>query len=468
MRARVVTSARGAAYHADRSCFRSCWLSQAVHVHVGNAASAPFLRKLTASQPVGFDVVVDLRSSDELQAQTLKLLWRSVRPNGVYVLQGVGEECADSRRHPACDDDSARSVTTLLKDVVDTLNRDFHNGPSWDNVYGVVGVGRSSLFEKDAAIASLVCFSHVCALRALSASGQEYVLGQREGCSSRRLPALPLRTSCCGDMCSSGVEQVWRAFDRTPATKERHCYSFMYADLMGRYACTEDLGLLEIGVDMGGSLNLWRAMFPRVSLSGIEGGDTNGIQHAQNQKREAAALGVAIHLGDQADAAFLETVVAATPTHSFDIVVDDGGHRTVQQNTSLHLLWKTVRPGGLYTIEDLETSYYSMAGEDPLQHVGGAVGIPGTAIAMFKHLIDRVSFGPDGVRRTDAVLDDTRSAQFADVDRIAAVYCFRNMCALRKQPAVTARHAAAARKAKCSPRATWMTTATPSTCCDAV
>jgi hypothetical protein len=41
----------------------------------------------------------------------------------------------------------------------------------------------------------------------------------------------------------------------------------------------------------------------------------------------------------------------------FDIIIDDGGHTMNQQQTSFMTLLTLVRSGGLYVIEDLETSY---------------------------------------------------------------------------------------------------------------
>jgi demethylmacrocin O-methyltransferase len=41
----------------------------------------------------------------------------------------------------------------------------------------------------------------------------------------------------------------------------------------------------------------------------------------------------------------------------FDIIIDDGGHTMNQQRISFMNLLSLVRSGGLYVIEDLETSY---------------------------------------------------------------------------------------------------------------
>lgn len=40
----------------------------------------------------------------------------------------------------------------------------------------------------------------------------------------------------------------------------------------------------------------------------------------------------------------------------FDIIIDDGGHLYNQQKATFEVLWRTLAPGGLYYIEDLQVS----------------------------------------------------------------------------------------------------------------
>lgn len=73
-----------------------------------------------------------------------------------------------------------------------------------------------------------------------------------------------------------------------------------------------------------------------------------------------------VFTGDQADVTFLEQFAADTTVDGlFDIIIDDGGHTMEQQVTSLEHLWPIVKPGGLYVIEDLQTSYWADYGGDP-------------------------------------------------------------------------------------------------------
>jgi hypothetical protein len=64
-----------------------------------------------------------------------------------------------------------------------------------------------------------------------------------------------------------------------------------------------------------------------------------------------------LYIGAQEDPEVLQEIVSKNEGPGFDIIIDDGGHTMKQQQDSFRVLWPLVRPGGLYFIEDLETSY---------------------------------------------------------------------------------------------------------------
>jgi len=66
----------------------------------------------------------------------------------------------------------------------------------------------------------------------------------------------------------------------------------------------------------------------------------------------------------------------------FDIIIDDGGHTMNQQKTSFLNLLSLVRPGGIYVIEDLETSY--------LKEFGGGYLKPSSTVSFLKTFIDEL------------------------------------------------------------------------------
>jgi cephalosporin hydroxylase len=94
--------------------------------------------------------------------------------------------------------------------------------------------------------------------------------------------------------------------------------------------------VLEIGVDHGGSLQLWKRYFgPDSQIVGLDI-DPRCAEYAENQ--------IAIHIGNQADVALLKSL------GPFDIVIDDGSHRLQDQLASFEALWPSTR--SVYLIED--------------------------------------------------------------------------------------------------------------------
>ena len=64
-----------------------------------------------------------------------------------------------------------------------------------------------------------------------------------------------------------------------------------------------------------------------------------------------------IEIGDQADCVFFQGVVAKKNRH-FDVIVDDRGHKMHQQKTSFNTLCSQLADGGLYIMEDTQSSYW--------------------------------------------------------------------------------------------------------------
>lgn len=125
--------------------------------------------------------------------------------------------------------------------------------------------------------------------------------------------------------------------------------------------------------------------------------------------------GAHVFAGDQADASFLRYFVSETARGGqFDIIVDDGGHTMVQQLTSLEHLWPAVKPGGLYVIEDLQTSFLDNYGGDP----PGSNAAKTTTMKHLHQLVDDIMTGRGSIPISRQVL---------------SVDCMAEICALRKK-----------------------------------
>lgn len=112
------------------------------------------------------------------------------------------------------------------------------------------------------------------------------------------------------------------------------------------------LRFLEIGVQGGGSLRLWRDYFGEDAV-------IFGIDIKENCARFDGQAG-RVRIGSQADPEFLRAVVSEMG--GLDIVLDDGSHKMAHIRRSLDTLFPLLSENGVYMIEDLHTAYWEKWG----------------------------------------------------------------------------------------------------------
>ena len=123
-----------------------------------------------------------------------------------------------------------------------------------------------------------------------------------------------------------------------------HGYLDIYEKYFNKYRNKLDT-FLEIGLWEGESIRMWREYF----TSGIlVGADILDLSHLALQDTQ-------IHICDQSDRTQLESLIAKT-YNEFDIIIDDGGHMMHQQQITLATMFKYLKSGGVFVIEDLHTS----------------------------------------------------------------------------------------------------------------
>lgn len=107
--------------------------------------------------------------------------------------------------------------------------------------------------------------------------------------------------------------------------------------------------LLELGLAGTASINLWLSYFPCAVIHGVD----LFISVTVN----VAGRNVTTHKVDTSNVQSLENLVQRTGR--FDVIVDDAGHHVSDQLTAYSWLFENgLTPGGLYIIEDIETSYW--------------------------------------------------------------------------------------------------------------
>lgn len=154
----------------------------------------------------------------------------------------------------------------------------------------------------------------------------------------------------------------------TDKSSEFHGYTKIYERLFEKFKHLP-ITLLEIGVWKGASLKMWDSFFSKAKIIGLD-----NANHLRNNEYN-------IYVGDQKDPKVISRIVDDTGT--FDIVIDDGGHRYSEQITSFELLFPHLNSGGLYVIEDVGTSYWK-----PKKWSGGSKI---STIEYLKNMIDHVN-----------------------------------------------------------------------------
>jgi demethylmacrocin O-methyltransferase len=140
----------------------------------------------------------------------------------------------------------------------------------------------------------------------------------------------------------------------------------------------QNIKVLEIGVggydkpNYGGhSLRMWKSYFWFGRIFSIDIHDKTALQ----EKR------IKIFRGSQVDAQFLVNVISETG--DLDLIIDDGSHINSHVIETFTLLFPKLKDGGIYVIEDTQTSYWKDKGGD-----SNNFNNPDTMMAFFKGLTD--------------------------------------------------------------------------------
>ncbi len=166
-------------------------------------------------------------------------------------------------------------------------------------------------------------------------------------------------------------------------------YLTEYENLFDKYR-ERPVRLLEIGVQNGGSLEIWRKFFPDAER--IVGCDID--RNCASLQFDDPRIGLVL-ADANTDAA--ERQISAQCT-SFDIVIDDGSHRSDDIVRSFSRYFPYLDDGGVYVVEDLHCSYWKEYPGSPF-HAGGLFH-PSAAIGFFKLLVDIVNHEHWGIDKT--------------------------------------------------------------------
>jgi len=194
-------------------------------------------------------------------------------------------------------------------------------------------------------------------------------------------------------------------------------YQRLFADYVDR-----PIALLEIGIQNGGSLEVWSQHFPRAYCFVGCDIDPACAQLTYEDPR------VHIVVGD-ANQNETETTIAAINA-SFDIVIDDGSHISRDIVQSFCRYFPRIPLGGIFIAEDLHCSYWT--------EFGGGLFDPYSSIAFFKRLSDITNHEHWGIPGSRALLLETFFAHYgcsiaeSELACIHSVEFINSVCVVRK------------------------------------
>lgn len=152
-------------------------------------------------------------------------------------------------------------------------------------------------------------------------------------------------------------------------------YEFHLAHLRNR-----KFTLLEIGIGGyardhagGASLRMWRDYFPKAQIVGLDIENKSFVDGPRIQTYQ----------GSQTDGPLLRTIMDDCVNAL--VVIDDGSHQNAHVLTTFAELFPLLPEGGMYVIEDTQTSY--------LSHYGGSLDQSATTtMNLVKSLMDGLNY----------------------------------------------------------------------------
>ena len=167
----------------------------------------------------------------------------------------------------------------------------------------------------------------------------------------------------------------------------------------------QPMALLELGVQRGGSVLLWRDALPKATIVGL---DLNPIE------LDTASDRVRLYQGFQQDPEVLARIASENAPAGFDVVVDDASHLGKYTAESFWTIFPNyLKPGGVYILDDCDSAYRSDWSDG--HHFSGDL----TTLGIGRDdAANRVATGR--VARAEALRRRARAAARPIAERIAA------------------------------------------------
>ena len=138
------------------------------------------------------------------------------------------------------------------------------------------------------------------------------------------------------------LQEVYEKYSTTVCGGDKgtfHSYIEIYQRYMEK---TQDISLLEIGVQFGHSIAMWNEYFINSDIYGLDI-DISLVKFP------------GLRNIFECDATKIDSIPNQIKETMFDYIIDDGSHRVEDQIKSFNILYPQLKNGGIYFIEDIDS-----------------------------------------------------------------------------------------------------------------
>ena len=185
---------------------------------------------------------------------------------------------------------------------------------------------------------------------------------------------------------------------------------------------TKPIRMLEIGVQNGGSLEIWSQYFPYARK--IVGCDVNPYCSSLKYEDERIVI-----VTGNANSPSTKRLILQHCSE-FDIIVDDGSHLSSDIVKSFTEYFPNIVDGGVFVVEDLHCSYW--------REFEGGLFEPFSSVAFFKRLVDVLNHEHWGVDKSREELFNGFREKYgigldeALLEQVHSVEFINSMCVVKK------------------------------------
>lgn len=183
------------------------------------------------------------------------------------------------------------------------------------------------------------------------------------------------------------------------------------------------ISFMEIGVQNGGSLEIWAKYFK--NAKNIIGCDIN--EKCSDLVFDDSR--VAIIIGDACQDSTKKRIL--DKASDFDIIIEDGSHTSSDIVKTFAMYFSNLNYGGVFIFEDLHCSYW--------QEFEGGLYAPYSSINFFKSLADIINYEHWGIEKNRGEFlkgfQENYDIDFSCLEDIHSIEFFNSVCVIRKQKA---------------------------------